>query len=140
MAHPKLDNLVKVDLLRTEAAARDEFDGLVASGLARLGDAKNASNSLDGRFDLAYNAAHALSLAALRWHGYRPNNKRYVVFQALEHTLGLPAKQWRVLAEAHERRNRTEYEGAVGVEPELLAALVRVVDEVADSVRALDPP
>jgi hypothetical protein len=39
----------------------------------------------------------------LRWHGYRLNNKRYVVFQALEHTLGLPAKQWRVLAEAHSR-------------------------------------
>jgi hypothetical protein len=41
------------------------------------------------RFDLAYNAAHALALAALRWNGYRLNNSRYIVFQALPHTLEL---------------------------------------------------
>ena len=42
---------------------------------------------------LVYNAAHALCLAALRWHGYRSGN-RYIVFQLLPHTLkvypGLP--------------------------------------------------
>jgi hypothetical protein len=43
---------------------------------------------MESRFDLAYNAAHALCLAALRWHGYRPTN-RYIVFQGLPHTLGL---------------------------------------------------
>ena len=31
---------------------------------------------MDSRFDLAYSAAHALCLAALRHHGYRPS-KRY---------------------------------------------------------------
>jgi hypothetical protein len=36
------------------------------SGLARLKDAANAGLLLEGRFDLAYNAAHALCLAALR--------------------------------------------------------------------------
>ena len=35
-----------------------EFAGVVRSGLARLKDAGNALNSLDGRFDLAYSAAH----------------------------------------------------------------------------------
>jgi hypothetical protein len=139
MAHPKLDSLVSIDLLKAEAASRAEFDGLVRTGLARLGDAKNESNSIDGRFDLAYNPAHALALAALRWHGYRANNRRYIVFQALEHTLGLAAKQWRVLSEAHDRRNRTEYEGAIDVEPLLLEALVRVVDEVARRVQTLAP-
>jgi len=139
MTSEALNNLARVGTLKAEAPDRAEFDGLRRSGEARLNDAANPTLAPESRFDLAYNAAHALSLAALRWHGYR-SEKRFVVFQALEHTLGLPAKQWRVLAEAHERRNRTEYEGAVGVEPELLAALVRVVDEVADSVRALDPP
>ena len=43
-----------------------EFEGLVRSGLARLNDAERDSNSLDSRFDLAYSAAHALCLAALR--------------------------------------------------------------------------
>ncbi len=50
-------------------------------------DAANTSLSLEGRFDLAYNAAHSLSLAALRWHGYRASN-RYIVFQVLPHTHG----------------------------------------------------
>jgi hypothetical protein len=42
----------------------------VRSGLARLKDAQLVSNSLDSRFDLAYGAAHALCLAALRHHGF----------------------------------------------------------------------
>jgi hypothetical protein len=62
------------------------------------------------RFDLAYNAAHALSLAALRWHGYRPD-ERYIVFQALAHTLQMTPEEWRVLDQAHRRRNRFEYAG-----------------------------
>ena len=59
-----------------------ELQGLIRSGLARLKDAANPANSIEGRFDLVYNAAHALSLAALRWHGYRPSN-RYIVFQVI---------------------------------------------------------
>ena len=57
--------------------------------------------ALSSRFDLAYNAAHSFSLAALRWHGFR-SESRYLVFQAIPHTLGLPATTWRVLAKAHE--------------------------------------
>ena len=48
------------------------------------------SLSLDSRFDLAYNAAHAFSLAALRWHGYRSEH-RYTVFQCLGESHGIPA-------------------------------------------------
>jgi hypothetical protein len=51
----------------------------VRSGHARLKDTQTPGLSLDSRFDLAYNAAHAFSLAALRWHGYRSEN-RYIVF------------------------------------------------------------
>lgn len=56
--------------LQQELPDQREFAGLKRSGQVRLVDAENASNSLEGRFDLAYNAAHALCLAALRWHGY----------------------------------------------------------------------
>jgi type I restriction enzyme M protein len=38
-----------------------------------------ATLALESRFDLAYDAAHALSFAALRWHGYRSGN-RYIVW------------------------------------------------------------
>lgn len=92
--------------------------------------------SLESRFDLAYNAAHALSLAALRWHGYRPS-RRYLVFQTLPHTLAMPAEQWRVLDQAHGKRNLMEYEGTADVDAQLVEALVRVTHEVAKRLRAL---
>lgn len=81
-----------------------EIEGLQRSGLARLRDARNATLSLESRFDLAYNAAHALSLAALRGQGYRPSN-RYIVFQSLKHSLGVGPEVWRVLDKCHQQRN-----------------------------------
>lgn len=104
----------------------------------RLRDAENATLSLESRFDLAYNAAHALSLAALRWHGYRSEN-RYLVFQCLEHTIGLENAQWRVLDQAHKKRNLAEYEGDLDVDDALVTALIRVARTVAERVQALGP-
>lgn len=95
--------------LKVEPPDAREFAGLKRSGMARLQDAANEVLSLEGRFDLAYNAAHALCLAALRWHGYRSTN-RYIVFQLLPHTLGLGAPVWRVLSKCHDVRNLGEYE------------------------------
>lgn len=138
MASSPLDNLVRIGKLKAEPPAQAEFDGLVRSGLVRLRDAENASLSLESRFDLAYNAAHALSLAALRWHGYRSEN-RYLVFQCLEHTIGLENAQWRVLDQAHKKRNLAEYEGDLDVDDALVEALIRVAQEVAERVAALGP-
>ena len=81
------------NVLTKEAPAAREFAGLVRSGLARLTDAESKANSLDSRFDLAYGAAHALCLAALRHHGFRPS-QRYIVFQILPDTLGLGPEVW----------------------------------------------
>lgn len=53
-------------LLQRELPDDKEFAGLLRSGLMRLTDATNLAISLESRFDLAYNAAHALCLAALR--------------------------------------------------------------------------
>jgi hypothetical protein len=92
----ELENLARIGKLKIEPSAENEINGLIASGVARLRDANNAQLSFESRFDLAYNAAHALSLAALRFHGYRSDN-RYLVFQALPHTVGLPAAHWRVM-------------------------------------------
>ncbi len=61
MGLPQLDSLIRVRQLRAEPAAQSEIDGLIGSGKARLKDAQTESLSLDGRFDLAYNAAHAFS-------------------------------------------------------------------------------
>jgi len=116
-----------------------EMIGLLRSGSARLEDALNLDLNIESRFDLAYSAAHAFSLAALRWHGFRSEN-RFTVFQSLTHTVGLAPAQWRVLDQAHRKRNLSEYEGDVDIDEALLSALLRVTAEVADRVRKLGPP
>jgi hypothetical protein len=128
MGSPQLQNLVRIRQLKEEAPARAEIDGLIRSGNVRLKDAQLQNLSFDSRFDLAYNAAHAFSLAALRWHGYRSEN-RFTVFQCLEHTIKLPPAQWRVLGQAHRKRNVAEYEGHLDVDQSLVEALIRVAQE-----------
>lgn len=138
MTSLELINLLRAGLLKSEPAEQIEFDHLVQSGRRRLRDAHNRALAQESRFDLAYNAAHALSLAALRWHGYR-SEKRYAVFQALPHTLGLNAAVWRVLDKCHQRRNLAEYEGHTEVDPQLLADLLVAAEEVVAAVTALGP-
>lgn len=122
--------------LKAELPDAKEFAGLKRSGHARLKDALNEGLSLEGRFDLAYNAAHALCLAALRWHGWRSGN-RYIVFQLLPHTLGLGAEVWRVLSKCHDIRNLGEYEGDLNIDERLVAELIAVSQKVAAKVDAL---
>ncbi len=90
------------------------------------------------RFDLAYGAAHGLALAALRFHGYRSQN-RYTVFQALTHTVGLPNEHWRVLDQAHRKRNTAEYDGVFDVDEAVVAAVIRVATEVETRIKAFGP-
>ena len=124
--------------LHAERPDAAEFAGLKRSALARLTDAGNASLALESRFDLAYNAAHALCLAALRWHGYRSGN-RYIVFQLLPHTLGLGPEVWRVLAKCHDVSNRGEYEGDVYVDERLVADLIHTCKLIAAALDKLPP-
>jgi hypothetical protein len=138
MSLRELDNLVASGQLKREDCAQSEFSGLPRSGRARLTDAQNQRLSSESRFDLGYNAAHALSLAALRWHGYR-SEKRYIVFQALQHTLGIPAKVWRGLAKCHERRNSAEYEGYLDIDDQLLSDLLAAAETVWTRVSAFGP-
>ena len=136
MSHPQLDNLVRIGKLKYESPSEAECQGLLRSGLRRLEDAGRKELSLESSFDLAYNAAHAMALAALRYWGYR-SESRYLVFQCLQHTIDLPNEQWRVLDQAHRKRNLAEYEGDVDVDQQLVAALLRVTLEVATRVKDL---
>lgn len=136
MPLPALDNLVRIGQLKAEAPAQAELEGLIRSGQRRLADAQRVDLNIESRFDLAYNAAHALSLAALRWHGYR-SESRYHVFQCLAHTLDLEPVHWRVLEQAHRKRNLAEYEGDLDVDDALVEALLRVTRRVGERVAAL---
>lgn len=66
MTSAELDNLVRIGKLKREPPSAREQQGLLDSALARLTDAWQATLSFDSRFDLTYNAAHALALYALR--------------------------------------------------------------------------
>jgi len=136
MTSPNLENLAKIGKLKKERVSQTEFDGLVKSGRTRLTDARTPSLAIESRFDLAYNASHALALAALRWHGYRSEN-RYLVFQCLQETLGLGPEHWRVLALCHERRNVAEYQGHLDVEEKLVSDLIRITEILSEKVSAL---
>lgn len=124
--------------LHAEPPDANEFAGLQRSGMARLKDAQVPQLSLESRFDLAYNAAHAMCLAALRWQGYRSSN-RYIVFQVLPHTLELGPEVWRVLHKAHEIRNLGEYEGDLNVDERILRDLIGASKKVATKLAALAP-
>jgi hypothetical protein len=134
----ELDNLVKINQLKTEAADAKEFAGMLRAAETKLKDAQISGLSGDSQFSLAYSAAHALALAALRWHGYR-SDKRYLVFQCLQHTLGLEQAKWRVLDKCHQVRNLAEYEGHLEFEPQLLKELISISQEILIRVNALAP-
>lgn len=136
MSLPALDNLVRIGQLKLEPRNDLEVKRMLDMARSRLADARLDSLSREGRFTSAYNAAHAAALAALRWHGYRSEN-RYTVFQCLAHTVGWPANRWRVLDAAHQKRNLAEYEGYLEVEESTIQELCTLVPSLIADVQAL---
>lgn len=131
-----LDNLVRIGQLKAEPRNATEVQRMLAMAQTRWADAQLAHLSQEGRFTSAYNAAHAAALAALRWHGYRSEN-RFTVFQCLAHTVGWPAARWRVLDAAHQKRNLAEYEGYLEVEDATIAELCALAEKLIAAVQAL---
>ena len=134
----ELDNLVKINQLKVEPPDKKEFEGMLRAGDTKLKDSQIPGLSEDSQFSLAYSAAHAFALAALRWHGYR-SDSRYIVFQCLGHTLGLSKAKWRVLDQCHNARNLAEYEGHLEINPQLLRELVSISKEIQTLLKALNP-
>lgn len=81
---------------------------------------------------MAYNAAHAVCLAALRRMGCRAGS-RYIDFHVLPHTLGLGPKVWRVLDKCHTIRNLGEYEGLLDMDDRLVTDLIAVTQSGTDA-------
>ncbi|AZF18415.1 hypothetical protein [Pseudomonas sp. R3-18-08] len=131
-----LENLQRSGGLKAEPPDRKECDGLMRSARDRLKDAGNAQLSFASRFDLAYNAAHALALTALRLQGYR-SDKRYLVFQCLVHTTDVNKVAVRLMALCHERRNLAEYEGYMDEDDALLGQLIDSATSLLNKVEGL---
>lgn len=136
MSLPALDNLARIGQLKAEPRNDAEIARMLAMARTRLADAQLAGVSPEGRFISAYNAGHAAALAALRWHGYRSEN-RFTVFQCLPHTINWPAHRWRVLDLAHQKRNLAEYEGFLEVEESAIGELCALVAELIADVTKL---
>ena len=131
MGLDELRNLAKIGQLKPEPCNMQEVKRLLSMARTRLEDASLKQMSLEGRFTSAYNASHAAALAALRWHGYRSEN-RFTVFQCLVHTLGWSASQWRVLDAAHQKRNLAEYEGFMDLQEALVTELMELAQKLID--------
>ena len=136
MGLDELRNLVKIGQLKPEQCNVQEVTRMLVMARTRLEDAGLVHLSLEGRFTSAYNASHAAALAALRWHGYRSEN-RFTVFQCLTHTLGWSASQWRVLDSAHQKRNLAEYEGFLEVEQSFVDELLHTTSQLIEEVQML---
>jgi len=139
MGKQELDNLVKIGSLKAEAPSRKEFDDMVASARLSLADAQNEDLETDSQFTLAYGAAHRFALAALRYHGYRSNNRRDVVFQTLVHTLGTDKADVQTFLKAHNERNLAEYEGRLDIEEKLVAGLIVATKRLESAIGKLTP-
>ena len=79
MSIEPLENLVRIRKLKQEAPDQAQIDGMIRSAKTRIEDLQVEGLSQEGKFLSAYGAAHSLALAALRWHGYRSDN-RYIAF------------------------------------------------------------
>ena len=111
----KLANLARAGQLAAEPTSAEEIGRLLKGAEGQLRDSRTASLGAPSRFILAYGAAHALALAALRAAGYRPvasKGHRKIIFQLLESTAGASTELWLALDRYHDRRNAAEYEAA----------------------------
>ncbi len=110
-----LANLARAGQLAAEPTSPGEIAAMLKGADDQLRDSGIESLSAAGRFMLAYNAVHALALAALRAEAYRPSTSqghRKIIFQVLEATAGAPRELWVALDRYHDRRNAVEYHGA----------------------------
>jgi hypothetical protein len=123
-----LENLERIKLLLP----------LERSGTAKMFhiDSTRSELSIQSRLQLAYEASFASALAALRWHGYRPSSNRYVVFQALSHTIEL-GSEVALLIKAHAMRNEIEYDAEPFDDLKFLEELIAVNEILLDRVPRL---
>ena len=134
-----LKNLAGTGQPIPEPTSVEEVSGFLLRAEQQLVDASTASLSAASRFSLAYDAAHACALAALRAHGYRPGRglgHRMVVFSRLPHTVASPAAEWAALVRYHTKRNSSEYAGLVNASDAEARDLIEVTSSLRDRVRA----
>jgi hypothetical protein len=105
----------------------------------KLADSKARSISLDSRFDLAWEAALQLGLAALRANGYRATSHaghQSLAIQTLDQSLGTPKETIRLLETFRKNRSAGLYEGSFEPSATEVEALVRTPSSLRDAFLA----
>lgn len=112
----RLQNLEQKNSLQTHDAPPAEIRQHLDNAIELLEDAKRGVNSLGTRFSVANNAGHALLMAAIKMHGYRPTTAqghRQILYQLLDGLAPAATAAQETLSKAHNKRNRIEYEGVL---------------------------
>ena len=133
-----LENLAGTGQLIAEPTSAEEIAGFLQRADEQLKDARTVTLSAASRFSLAYDAAHACALVALRAHGYRPGRglgHRMVVFATLPHTVDSPAAEWAALVRYHTKRNSTEYAGLVNASQAEARDLIQLTGALQERLR-----
>jgi hypothetical protein len=139
MGKAELNNLAKIKKIKPEEFNEAEYQSYLDAAKNRLSDARRKDLSSNSRFDLAYGAAHSYARAALRYCGYRSDD-RYILFQVLEHTVGMAPNDWRVLAKCHNDRNLSEYQGETNVDLVLVEEVIAITTRLEAIVTRLPLP
>lgn len=137
--HEHLANLAKTGDLTAHEAGVAELQQHLDNARDLLADARNASVSMLGRFNAAYGASHALLTAAIKLRGYRPTGTRghrQTLFALAGQLLPGAAAAQPVLADANNKRNKAEYDGAtIQVTGALLQSLIAAAASLDEEVR-----
>jgi hypothetical protein len=107
-----LDNLVGKGLEKAEADAL-ELSRYVEKIQRKINDSRNASNHLDTRFDIAFEALLQVAICALRANGYRTTSDaghQQRAIQLLPRSLGIDQGEIRALDEYRKKRSLGLYE------------------------------
>lgn len=133
----QLQGLDKIGRVNPHVASVAEIRQHLDDAKDLLSDASKKDNTLRGRFGNANSAAHAVLMAAIKMHGYRPTGEkghRHILYELLEALLPAAAGAKAVLSQAHKLRNRAEYDGdpidiTRGLVEDLVIAVANVQEE-----------
>lgn len=133
----QLQGLEKIGRVNPHVATVVEIQQHLNDAKDFLSDASKKDNTLGGRFGNAKSAAHALLMAAIKMHGYRPTGEkghRFILYEVFDALLPAAAGAKAVLSLAHKLRNRSEYDGdpidiTRGIVDDLVSAVTNVREE-----------
>lgn len=133
-----LANLVGKGLERAETDAAEVRRYLDKIG-RKLEDAKRASNHLDTRFDIAFEALLQIAICALRVNGYRTTaaaGHQQVAIQLLPKSIGIDAGAIRTLDEYRKKRSLGLYQADFDPSEKEVEAVTHAVERLRGELNA----